>query len=285
MKRSGIVVAGLLALGIRRHATGRRDRRPGRRLDDAVRRVQPRQLQPDRRRQLGARGRSRAGRQRQWIPGHAGVVRRLRAHAGVLGRRAGQQRHLHPLRRSGERQRSQLVRGQHLRHARRSNLPHRRHRAHRLAGERRHDRRAVEQLRDQGRRPAAGRHAERHADGRHRAHAVRRRPDRPAVRAPAPSSSGTSASGLSGCSHESPVGNGWCGGGAGPRLPHGGSATGPPGPGAAVRARPRLGAAARRPARRGHGPELGRERRLPRHRARLCGSTCRRSTATTRRRR
>ena len=29
-------------------------------------------------------------------------------------------------------------------------LPHRRHSAHRLAGERRHDRRAVEQLRDHG---------------------------------------------------------------------------------------------------------------------------------------
>jgi hypothetical protein len=155
--------------------------RPGG-LHGPVRRFQPGRLQSDRRRQLGDRRRGRAGRQRQRLPGDEGVVRRLPPDPGLLGGRACQQRHLRPLRRCDERQRPQLVRGEHLRHARGPDLPHRRHRPHRGAEQRGDDRRAVEQLRHPRGRLADPGDAERVAHGRRRGHAVRRRPDRAAVR-------------------------------------------------------------------------------------------------------
>src|SRR5207247_4530286 len=153
-----------------------------RRMDHAVRRLEPGQLEPDRQRQLAAcRGR-RAGPQRQRLSRVEELVRRFPDQVRVLGRFRRQQRHRPALRRPAESHRGKLLRGQHLRQAPGAVIRHRRDRRCCQSRADAEGGRPVEHLRDHRQRPAPRRHAQRNPYRRRSGPQAFPRPDRPAVR-------------------------------------------------------------------------------------------------------
>src|SRR5438876_3757657 len=153
-----------------------------RRMDHAVRRLEPGQLEPDRQRQLAAcRGRG-AGRQRQRLSRVEELVRRLPDQVGVLGRLRREQRHLPALRRPAESHRGKLLRGQHLRQAPRAVVRHRRDRRCCQGRADAEGGRPVEHLRDHRQRPAPRRHAQWNPYRRRSGLQAFPRPDRASVR-------------------------------------------------------------------------------------------------------
>ena len=149
------------------------------RMGHAVRRQEPRQLEPDRHRQLEAGPWRARRRQRQRLHGVEDRLCRLRSARRILDRGQDQQRRVHPLHRSEQRDRENRLRGQYLGYASRAEIRHGRDRRRRGGRSDAARRRQVEHLRD-------------HRQGRH-VHGDPRRSRRPSTM-PIPTNSPRGAS-------------------------------------------------------------------------------------------